>query len=79
MIMINSYLFKHQDASKMASDALPSLTAISDGQKMPFSSTGVLFAYSLSDPAGFSSTERKLNKVPLTHTHKTPLRGDNRL
>lgn len=51
----------------MASDALPSLTAISD-EKMRFSSTRVLFAYSLPDPAGFSSTERKLNKVPLTHS-----------
>lgn len=41
--------------------------AISD-EKMRFPSAWVLFADSLPDPAGFSSTERKLNKVPLTHS-----------
>lgn len=53
--------------SKILHNTLLSLAAISYEERGSFSSWA-LFADSLPGPAGFSSTERKLNKAPLTHS-----------
>lgn len=73
-ITINSYLFQPKMLPKwQVTHCRHSLQLVME--KMQFSSTWVLFAYSLPDPAGFSSTERKLNKVPLTHSPSVATTG----